>query len=402
MKVSYYWSTTETAVQYCTPLCGSDGLPDPITATRGTFIESYTQRLNFDYTLAPTVLLHLGAGLAHNDFKDKAPTTNFDLAGVLGIAGAPVGPNEGARFPIFAATLGQNSSGGMNGMGPGAGQVRAVEIKPTFNASVSWVKGNHTFKFGGDSRVEGFIDYTYTGTTGNFTVGADQTGNPWFSDAGVSLTGGAVGFPFASLMLGRVTSYNIAALSTFRGGRNYISAFAQDTWKLTRKLTLDYGLRYDFSTYSKEQYGRIPAFSATTANPTAGGHPGASIYEGDGPGHCGCNLANNYGLALGPRLGLAYQIDPKTVFRAGFGVTYAPYTGGRYSAPPGQTAPGAGQSINAPGVGDPAMILSGGFTNTVNGVTSPLRVTWPDLRPACSPDAVEHRCPARNPPRLGR
>lgn len=377
--VSYYWSTTSTAVQYCTPLCGSDGLPDPITATRGTFIESYTQRLNFDYTLAPTVLLHLGAGYAHNDFKDRAPTTNFDLNGVLGIAGAPVG-TDGGRFPVFAATLGQNSSGGMNTMGPAAGQVRAVELKPTFNASVSWVKGNHSFKFGGDSRVEGFIDYTFSNTTGNFTIGADQTADPWFSDNGTVLSGGASGFPFASLLLGRVTSYQLSPLSAFRGGRLYMSFFGQDTWKITRKLTLDYGLRYDFSTYAKEQYGRAPGFSATTPNPTAGGHPGASIFEGDGPGRCGCNLANNYGLALGPRIGVAYQLDPKTVIRAGFGVTYAPYTGGRYAG-----APGANQTINAPGVSDPAMILSGGFTNTVNGVTTPFRPTWPDIRPGLFP-----------------
>jgi hypothetical protein len=388
MKVSYYWSTTETAVQYCTPLCGSDGLPDPITATRGTFIESYTQRLNFDYTLAPTVLLHLGAGLAHNDFKDKAPTTNFDVAGVLGIAGAPVG-TDGGRFPVFGgdtvagirqAMTGVNSQGGMSIMGPAAGQVRAVETKPTFNASVSWVKSNHTFKFGGDGRVEGFIDYTFSNTTGNFVINAEQTSNPWFSDNGTVLSGGASGFPLASLMLGRVTSYQLSPLSAFRGGRHYLSFFGQDTWKLTRKLTLDYGLRYDYSTYSKEQYGRAPGFSATTPNPTAGGHPGASIFEGDGPGRCGCNLANNYGLAFGPRLGLAYQINPKTVFRAGFGVTYAPYTGGRYTG-----APGANQTVNAPGVADPAMILSGGFTNTVNGVATPFRPTWPDIRPGLFP-----------------
>jgi hypothetical protein len=276
--------------------------------------------------------------------------------------------------------VGVNSQGGMSIMGPAAGQVRAIEIKPTFNASVSWVKDNHTFKFGGEGRTDGFIDYTFSNTTGNFVINAEQTGNPWFSDAGVSLSGGAVGFPLASLMLGRVTSYQLSPLSAFRGGRMYLSFFAQDTWKLTRKLTLDYGLRYDFSTYAKEQYGRAPGFSATTPNPTAGGHPGASIFEGDGPGRCGCNLANNYGLALGPRFGVAYQLNPKTVFRGGIGVTYAPYTGGRIAG-----APGANQTVNAPGVGDPAMILSGGFTNTVAGVTTPFRPTWPDIRPGLFP-----------------
>ena len=189
MKLSFYWSATATAVQYCTPLCGSDGLPNPITATRGTFIESHTERLNFDYTLTPTMLLHIGAGYQHNDFKDTAPTTNFDLAGQLGIKGATVGPNQGARFPVFQGMLGVNSTGGMNTMGPAAGQTRSIEIKPTFNASVTWVKDNHTFKFGGDGRTEGYPQISPFNTTGNFTIGADQTANPWLSDAGITLSG---------------------------------------------------------------------------------------------------------------------------------------------------------------------------------------------------------------------
>ena len=149
-KFSGYYSRTATAVQYCVPLCGSDGLPDPITATRGTFIESNTIGLNYDYVLTPTFLLHLGGGFLRNDFKDTAPTTNFDLQGQLGIAGATVG-KDGGRFPIMTGLLGNNSLGGLNSMGPAAGQVRAIESKPTFNASATYVKGSHTFKFGGES-----------------------------------------------------------------------------------------------------------------------------------------------------------------------------------------------------------------------------------------------------------
>src|SRR5689334_12186587 len=141
-KLSGYWSTTETAVQYCLPLCGSQGFPLPIDPTRGTFIESHTERLNFDYTLSPTLLLHLGAGYFHNDFKDTSPVTDFDVYGQLGIKGATRGPKDGARFPQFSTFVGNNSTGGMNQMGPGA-QSRSIEIKPTFVASVSWVKNNH-------------------------------------------------------------------------------------------------------------------------------------------------------------------------------------------------------------------------------------------------------------------
>jgi len=85
-----------------------------------------------------------------------------------------------------------------------------------------------------------------------------------------------------------------------------MGAFAQDTWKISRKMTVDYGLRYDYLTYSREQYGRTPDFSAATPNSTAAGRLGASIFEGDGPGRCGCSFAHNYPFAFGPRLGIAY------------------------------------------------------------------------------------------------
>src|SRR5437867_11138434 len=96
-----------------------------------------------------------------------------------------------------------------------------------------------------------------------------------------------------------------------RMGKKQFGIYAQDSWQVTRKLTLDYGLRYDYSTYLREQYGRAPEFSPTTPNPSAGNLPGAAIYDGSGPGRCGCDIAHNYPYAFGPRLGAAYQITPK-------------------------------------------------------------------------------------------
>ena len=85
---------------------------------------------------------------------------------------------------------------------------------------------------------------------------------------------------------------------------------------------------------------------------------------------------DNYFPAFGPRAGVAYQINPKTVFRAGFGISYSAYTGGRYAG-----APGANKQIDAPGVGDPAMILAGGITNQ----GQPFTPVWPDIRPDIFP-----------------
>src|SRR5689334_4361823 len=106
-KLSGYWSSTTTEVK-CAPggFALSEGFPDEITATRGTYIYSRTWRANLDYTLTPTVLLHFGAGYIVNDFGDTAPITNFDMQKVLGISGGTLGPANGARPPIFGPPLG--------------------------------------------------------------------------------------------------------------------------------------------------------------------------------------------------------------------------------------------------------------------------------------------------------
>jgi hypothetical protein len=92
----------------------------------------------------------------------------------------------------------------------------------------------------------------------------------------------------------------------------------QDTWKVTRKLTLDYGVRLDDQTTFHEIYDRDSRFTPNTKNPAAGGLLGATEYEGNGPGRCNCQFTSPYMYALGPRLGIAYQLAPKTVLRGTF------------------------------------------------------------------------------------
>ena len=100
-KISGYWSSTSTEVKYAPGgFALSEGFPDEITATRGTYIYSRTWRANLDYTVTPTMLLHFGAGYVVNDFGDTAPITNFDMVKVLGIAGGTLGPTNGARPPF--------------------------------------------------------------------------------------------------------------------------------------------------------------------------------------------------------------------------------------------------------------------------------------------------------------
>src|SRR5215471_3424447 len=176
------YTTNASGAQYSQSLNGSEGLPPTITATRGTFSASYNWRVNFDYSLTPTLLLHFGAGLTLYQLNDHSPTTNFDQA-TLGLTGTP---NPGGRFPsisgLCAASTAQGSNilpctgtGGMMSMGPGVGAAQSLtkQMTPSYNTSLTWVKSNHTYKFEAEARIFGYPD-NLTAANGSFVFSPNQ------------------------------------------------------------------------------------------------------------------------------------------------------------------------------------------------------------------------------------
>ena len=313
-KFAFLMNRTSTKCDYC---AGAEGLPLPVTAAIGTNVRAHTERLNWDTTITPTLLLHWGIGFTQNWLGRPALADNYDATANLGLRGPFTG--RGATFPNFTGLSNTQAGGSANISSTGA-LADDVFQQGTAILSLTWVKNNHTFKFGGELRNQGDYRLDESGVNGTYAFSPAQTALPYVvaGNANAQVGGNTIGFPYASFLLGLVNSGNVKPGSRGRIGKHQLGFYAQDTWKITRKLTLDYGLRYDYSTYLKEQYGRMANLAANVANPAAGGHPGAVQYEAT----CGCNFANNYKLALGPRLGLAYQLDSKTVLRAGFGVAY--------------------------------------------------------------------------------
>jgi hypothetical protein len=341
-KFSVFYTRTHTYAPYSQVLAG-DSLPPEITVGRGNYDWVHTTRVNYDYTITPTLLLHVGAGYVNqhgpNDYTpamDSFDPASIGLKGtfvtgrfpsILNLCNAIV--PAGASNPVGCGSqgglvnLGPTTSGGSPGSTNSGG---IYSFRPTGNASITWVRGNHTYKAGTEIVINNFMYAQDATSSGVFSFGAMETCEPYLATTSLTtctLGGGTPGFPYASFLLGAVDNGNIGVPTDQHFGQQSYALFIQDSWKITHRLTLDYGLRWDYQTYLREGAGRMPSFSATTPNPSAGGLPGATIFDGNLPGRCNCNFADNYPYALGPRIGLAYQITPKTVFRAGFGIVYA-------------------------------------------------------------------------------
>jgi hypothetical protein len=315
LKISGSWAMTDIHVPF------PDGLQQPLTTERDLWETTHTARVNLDYTITPTMLLHLGGGYMGFSFFDPVPNfQDYDVKKNLGLPGtySNIPPTITGLTGWDGSGMTTNAVMGTN-FGPNAQQHQWSQ-KPTGTAAFSWVKGNHTYKFGGEFRADSFPSTATTPSNGQFNFSAAQTALPYLN--ATTLSNGNIGFGYASFLLGNVSTGSIGKEGHFHLGKHALGFFAQDSWKATRKLTVDYGLRYDFETYLKNS-GMLPAFGFNTQNPNYGNLLGAATFEGYGPGKCNCSFASNYPYNFGPRLGVAYQINSKTVFRAGIGVSYA-------------------------------------------------------------------------------
>lgn len=372
-KLNFFWSRT---AQY-NPITTGEGFTPLITNSTNSAWNNSNYRLNYDATLKPTMLLHLGIGfqsavIGQLPLDSQIALGAFNATTELGIPG-PFTTNivGGSVFPDFnGMTSGTNGIGGIQQLANVSfnGATRTKNQRPTGIATLTWIKDNHTFKFGGELRIDGFPNSNQIRLNGTYSFSNNTTALPYIGSATVPGSGNTIGMGYASFLLGLTNSANVSVPTYPKFGQHALAFYAQDNWKLTRKLTLEYGLRWDFSTFQTEQYGRRSTLDPLrpNMNVNAGGMPGATAYEGT----CGCTLARNYPHAWGPRLNIAYQLTSKTVLRGGMGVMYSTTAGvgiGGRTAPP-NTSP-------APAFALPAMQLSTGIPLTRESIV------WPNFDP---------------------
>jgi hypothetical protein len=259
-----------------------------------------------------------------------------------------------------------------------------------FSNDLTWVKGRHTLKTGFEFRHHDFPSRGWGagGTAGDFTF--NRLGTAGFDAAGNNLI--ATGDPFASFLLGQVhqAGQTIPVFPTFR--ETYTGVWVNDEFKMSDRLTLTLGLRFDYQSARTETSDQYSTFSPTTPNPGAGGYPGAIVFAGDGPGRSGQRKFENVPRdAWGPRLGVAYRLSDRQALRGGYGIYYAHVA---FSQFVGQPTQGFQSNPFAPNLTNgifPAFYLDEGFPQdriqfppfidpTINLGGSPIAVTPDGLR----------------------
>jgi hypothetical protein len=192
--------------------------------------------------------------------------------------------------------------------------------------TVTWTKDRHVFSFGGDFRAYQVNSHSGAGALN-------------FSFSPVTTNGGyntVAGFGFASYLLGDVVGAAQTTPFDLYGRRKAMSLFAQDSYKITPKLTLTGGLRWQYALRYHEKYGHWANFDLTQVDPKYG-YPGVLVY-GNGGGDS--YEKKEYWDGFGPQIGFAYAPIKKWVIRGSFSLALLPPSEPYFSGVPNGYVPG--------------------------------------------------------------
>lgn len=220
------------------------------------------------------------------------------------------------QFPVFNLT---------DTVGTGNGSDSFTQYQPrnvwATLGSITWQKGRHSLKFGADWRILDFNEGQNSSASGTFTFNRmfTQGPNPVVSSS-------TAGYGVASFLLGDASSGSVIAINPISTQALYYALFVQDDWKVSSKLTINVGLRWDVNIGDREKYNRIAYFDPNAASSLAG-PAGLPNLKGDlvwlGKGNPTNQTATDW-KDFGPRFGFAYSFNNKTVLRGGYGIFYIP------------------------------------------------------------------------------
>ncbi|MCX6626877.1 MAG: TonB-dependent receptor [Candidatus Solibacter sp.] len=270
----------------------------------------------YSNTLSPTAILTVRTGFSRTLFTYGNQGLGF-VPSSLGLPKAIDTAAAPAMFPYFTVS-GYKTLGSQD-------HRRTAFNSYSLNASLNRTLGQHTLKVGFEGRMIRTNLWEARAPSGSFPFSATFTQGPNPLSAS-STAGNSV----ASLLLGTGNSGN--KLYTFYknvAAQNfYLAGYVQDDWRVTSRLTLNLGLRYDIETPRTERFDHLNFFDPDVRSPLADKVPGFPDLRG-GLVYVGVNGRNRYQFGLdsrnfAPRLGLAYQLSKRTVLRGGYAHVYAP------------------------------------------------------------------------------
>jgi hypothetical protein len=286
--------------------------PTSVGSNGGAYqIDTYWQGvLDYTATLSPTFIVDSRFGFNRAHAVVLPLGFPFDLT-QLGFGSAYAQVAE-PMFPNFAVS-GQTSLGGQSYNGqPRNSYEYTLNLTKTF--------GRHTVKAGFDYRILQLNSFQNTNSGGNYSFTSSFTQGP--NPAVASATSG---YGLASLLLGTGTG-DLTVISALALERLYYAGYVQDDIKVSKRLTVNVGVRYEVSPGQSERYNRLNWFDPSSPSPIASqanmpGLTGALVFAGNGQPQ---NQFNTNFNNFGPRFGFAYELTHNTVLRGGYGITYAP------------------------------------------------------------------------------
>ena len=266
--------------------------------------------LGLTHTFTPNFLVDANAGFVRLNLSAHAPdygqNQGLDLLGIPGTNGSTAFQSG---LPGFILNNGLASVGNYIQSNP----FNFRDMQYVGNVNATYVHGRHTMRFGGE--------YTHSAINQLQTNNAGPRGQFTFSGAVTGLNGDPNGSAnyyrnIADLLLGLPQAIG-KTVQLFQPNGPRFSEFgfyAQDTWKASNQLTINYGIRYEFYPFANRDHTGVFRFDPATSNVLIGGRGTipTDTYENVGKGQ------------VVPRLGVNYRIDEKTVVRAGAGMTVDP------------------------------------------------------------------------------
>jgi Carboxypeptidase regulatory-like domain/TonB dependent receptor len=297
----------------------------PIGLAGSSITHNTSLALGFNKTISNTLLTDFRFGyFKYNPVASKpdggTPMNDFGI----GVDGNPANTSDPRTAGLGAFLMDNVLSQFGDGLGVGRCNCPLTESEQQFQFVNNWTKvhGNHQFKFGADLRYAMNLRLpSDNNRTGEYTFNHLNTSS---GDGGETFgfSSGFGGVDIATFLLGGVTQLQRYANNPASGGspaerQKRTFFYGQDTWRITSKLTVNYGLRWEI--YFPETVNAKGA--GGFANIVDLGGLGAIRVAGYGGIGSNGNVKNDF-KAFAPRLGIAYQLTPKTVVRMGYGRSY--------------------------------------------------------------------------------